>query len=132
MDIGLRKRDPAGRLRKSKTYRKAFAVVRSSSEIVKTIDGLCIDDRLTFYQFSILFVLNMHGRGLSLMELSDELPHRAPDSSRLVQRLADKGMVIKTHGLEDARIVNITLSPVGKETINRLIPAVEEAIGLLL
>ncbi len=78
---------------------------------------------LTAAQLHTMIMVNMRGQ-LSMNELSDLLGVSPPSTSVMVEKLVEKGILARSHSVEDRRKVNIQISP---QAINDM-KSVEDAI----
>ena len=68
---------------------------------------------ITSQQYNILRILRGAGKPLSTLELRKRMLVKMSDTSRLVDRLILKGMVIKSTCPKDKRLVDISITPAG-------------------
>lgn len=59
-------------------------------------------------------------RGLPSQALGCRLVARVPDVTRLVDRLQDHGLVERTRGAEDKRVVLVAITPQGRSILKKL------------
>lgn len=98
------------------------------SNIVRTETWLC--DRvidfleefgLTLQQFNILRILRDQDTDpLSTRELAERMINKNPDTSRLTDRLIDKGLVRKRRSPEDGRLVQVFITYDGLKIMSRI------------
>jgi len=75
---------------------------------------------LTPQQFNILRILRGAGKPLSTMQIRQRMLDRMSDTSRIVDRLLKKELVIKVICKDDRRLVDITISEKGAALLNEL------------
>jgi len=63
---------------------------------------------------------------LSSREIGQGLNTRVPDVTRLLDRLADKGWVIRERDLENRRVVRTRLTKIGKELVESVANPIKE------
>ena len=78
---------------------------------------------LSVAQMNAISIVSKHGP-LSMGELADQLGITAPSASAMVDRLVEKGILLREHSREDRRKVEVRISPGAV----REIEAVEESI----
>src|SRR4051812_36665208 len=80
---------------------------------------------ITATQYNVLRILRGAGsEGLCRNELRDRMLTRMPDVTRLLDRMEDAGLVERTRGEEDRRMVNTRLTPRALELLSTLDPLV--------
>ncbi|MES2093112.1 MAG: MarR family transcriptional regulator [Actinomycetota bacterium] len=85
---------------------------------------------LSLNEYDVLFNLSRQpGQQLRMKELNRHLLVTQPSVSRLVERLATRGLLAKSHDQDDARGVNVTLTPVGFELFRRVARSHVESIA---
>lgn len=75
---------------------------------------------MTVLQYNALHVIyenDIHEIGLSSREIGEGLNARVPDITRLLDRLMDKGWVIRNRDVENRRVVRTSLTQIGKELV---------------
>jgi DNA-binding MarR family transcriptional regulator len=76
---------------------------------------------LTPTQYNALRILRGAGpRGLCRNEVRDRLVARVPDATRLLDRLADMGLVVRSREGEDRRFVTARITPAGLDLLRAL------------
>lgn len=89
--------------------------------------GMAAED-LTLQQYNVLRILRgAGGGGLPTLEIGERMVERQPGVTRLVDRLVKKGLVERTRGAEDRRLVLCTITSTGLEVLSRLDCVVEDA-----
>jgi DNA-binding MarR family transcriptional regulator len=82
--------------------------------------------QLTLSQYNVLRILRgAHPARLACTEISQRLVTRDPDITRLVDRLADRGLVDRVRDQRDRRVVEIGVTSAGLAVLKQLDPAVE-------
>jgi DNA-binding MarR family transcriptional regulator len=76
---------------------------------------------ITPTQYNVLRILRGAGSaGLCRNELRCRLVDRVPDATRLLDRMADQGLVTRDRDSPDRRFVSNRLTPKGLELVNQL------------
>lgn len=89
--------------------------------------GMAAED-LTLQQYNVLRILRGAGtEGLPTLEIGNRMVERHPGVTRLVDRLVRKGLVDRTRGDEDRRVVRCSITPEGRVVLERLDGVVEAA-----
>ena len=82
------------------------------------------DAGLTHFEFMVLSTLQQaQGSALRTKDLADAVNSTMPRLSRVVGKLADRGLVERSGGTDDARVVNVRLTTAGRRDLVRAVPA---------
>ncbi len=84
------------------------------------IGKLLAEQGLTQQQYNILRILRGSATPLSTLKIRERMLDKMSDTSRIVDRLIAKELVVKTTCAKDKRLVDITLSPKGLSLIDQL------------
>src|SRR5947209_8009891 len=96
-------------------------LARTQDYVQRELVRLLEDNAITAPQYSVLRILRDAGdKGLPCLEIGKRLITRMPEVSRLVDRLAEAGLVERARIEEDGRVVLITVSEPGRELLTRL------------
>ena len=88
---------------------------------------------LTTSQYNVLRILRgSHPAGLTCGEIGERTIARDPDVTRLVDRLAKRGLVKRTRSQTDRRVVEVDITPKGLELLRELDPHVQRMPRALL
>jgi DNA-binding MarR family transcriptional regulator len=131
----------AGRLQQELKQTKAIASLEEESllNIVRTADALMLSvtaslkpNQLSPTQYNVLRILRGAGEaGVSCKDIAARLVARDPDITRLMDRLEQRGLIVRDRAREDRRIVIHRLTKPGNELVNELdrpIAALNKAI----
>ena len=119
-----------GRLRETIKQRRAFrsleaeaflniehtadALMRGLTELLKDVD-------LSPTQYNVLRILRGAGpEGLACGEIAERMVTRDPDITRLLDRLARRGLIERARDGRDRRVVTTTITPAGTELVSHL------------
>jgi DNA-binding MarR family transcriptional regulator len=113
-----------------KRLRKAFAgpetgvfqrIQRTATTLLEDLDGLLEAHGLTTPQYDALRVLFEAGdAGLPSRGVGQRMMSRAPDVTRLLDRLEGQGLVERERDDEDRRVVRARLTAMGHEVLARV------------
>jgi DNA-binding MarR family transcriptional regulator len=82
--------------------------------------------QLTTNQYNVLRILRgSHPAKLASGEIADRMISRDPDVTRLVDRLSRRGLVSRTRGRQDRRVVEVGITDKGREILKQLDAHVE-------
>lgn len=94
-------------------------------------DLLAHHDELTVQQYNVLRILRGAGqKGLPTLEIGARMIERTPGVTRLLDRMEQKGLVVRARSTEDRRQVLCRITEVGTSLLKKLdrpIDALEEA-----
>ena len=75
---------------------------------------------VTIQQYNVLRVLKGAGKPISTSTIRERLLDKMADTSRMVDRLFQKGLVLRQECEYDKRLVDISLSKAGEELLDSL------------
>jgi DNA-binding MarR family transcriptional regulator len=82
---------------------------------------------ITTTQYNVLRILRGAGaRGLCGREVGERLISRVPDVSRLLDRMAEMGLIVKERNPADRRHVTARITPKGRRVLTQATPALVE------
>src|SRR5271165_3992219 len=90
------------------------------------VDGICKRHRLTRPQYNVLRILRgVHPKGHPRCEIAHRMVERAPDITRLVDRLQARGLVRRTRGGDDQRQAMTHITAKGLKLLQAMQPELE-------
>jgi DNA-binding MarR family transcriptional regulator len=99
----------------------SLSILRTAAEIEYQTSETLKPHGLTLTQYNALRILRGAGReGLCRNEVRDRLIAKVPDATRLLDRLEEMGLVIRTREGEDRRFVLTRVTPAGLDLLDRL------------
>lgn len=103
------------------------ALLRSADVVRWSLGRQMAPEDLTLQQYNVLRILRGAGpAGLPTLEIGDRMVERQPGVTRLVDRLVKKGLVERTRGARDRRVVRCSITERGLEVLSCLDGAVEQ------
>ena len=84
------------------------------------IGKMLAEEGVTQQQYNILRILRGSATPLSTLKIRERMLDKMSDTSRIVDRLIAKELVLKNICEKDKRLVDITLSPKGLQLIDQL------------
>lgn len=89
-------------------------IIFTSNWILNKIAVALKPTGLSLQQFNVLSILNGQENQTATVNLiKDRLIDRMPNVSRLLNKLMDKGLIVKERNLSDQRVVYVKLTPEG-------------------
>jgi DNA-binding MarR family transcriptional regulator len=90
------------------------------------VEAICKRHRLTRPQYNVLRILRgLHPKGHPRCEIAQRMVERAPDITRLVDRLQDRGLVRRTRGGDDQRQAITHITAKGLKLLQTIQPELE-------
>ena len=84
------------------------------------IGKMLSEEGVTQQQYNILRILRGSATPLSTLKIRERMLDKMSDTSRIVDRLIAKELVVKNTCEKDKRLVDITLSPKGLQLVDQL------------
>lgn len=104
-----------------------LSVVVAAGTIHDGIDGVCERHGLTRSQYNVLRILRgIYPEGHPRSEIAQRMVERAPDVTRLVDRLQAQGLVRRNRGGSDQRQAIARITPKGLKLVESIQPEMEE------
>ena len=108
------------------------AIARTAALLDRAIAQMLRPHGLTPTQYNVLRILRGAGRdGLPTLEIAARMVERTPGVTRLLDRLEQKGVVVRERSAEDRRQVFRRLTPAGTEllkSLDRAIDALDDGV----
>jgi DNA-binding MarR family transcriptional regulator len=99
----------------------ALNIVRTADMLMLALTVVLKPHLLSATQYNVLRILRGAGRdGASCKEIGQRLVARDPDITRLMDRLEQRGLVVRDRSKEDRRVVRHRLTEAGLELTNEL------------
>jgi DNA-binding MarR family transcriptional regulator len=131
-----------GRLKEELKQKRPFTSVQQEVvlAITRTADLLAVPltevlraEGLSASQYNVLRILRGSApEGLPCGEISERMVRRDPDLTRLLDRLEARGLVERTRGTSDRRVVLATITDEALQLLATLDPAVERSLQQVL
>jgi DNA-binding MarR family transcriptional regulator len=123
-----------GRLNREIKQKKPFtslqeevvlAMTRTADQLAAPMNELLRDANLSLSQYNVLRILRGAGEdGLPCGEISERMVRRDPDLTRLLDRLESRGVVTRSRGTTDRRVVRASITREGL----RLLASLDEPL----
>lgn len=75
---------------------------------------------ITMQQYNVLRILRGAGEPITTSVIRERMLDKMSDTSRMVDRLHSKGLVVRSTCPSDKRLVDVTLSDTGRELLSQL------------
>ena len=114
------------------TYRTQFSigylVKRAHSMMLDVMEPLFEDHGFSFIQYVILALLR-DGLAVNPKDICSQYRHDSGALTRVIDQLAERGLLERVRRDRDRRKVELKLTPAGRETIEGLIPLVVDKLN---
>ncbi len=101
-------------------------LLKAAGHVQQALTEVCAAYDITHDQYNVLRILRgARPAGLPRYEVAERLISRAPDVTRLLDRLERQGLVERTRSAEDRRLSLSTISRDGLRLLDRLDPQIE-------
>lgn len=123
-------------IRQKKPFRNAYQ--RAIVNMIYTANWLTDQLRahlkpygITIQQYNVLRILRGADKPLSTSDIRERLLDKMADTSRMVDRLCQKGLVERSTCEQDKRLVDVTLSAEGEKLLEKM-DALDDAMDQLI
>jgi DNA-binding MarR family transcriptional regulator len=117
------------------TYRSqlgvGYLVKRAHSMMIDIMEPVFAQVGFTFIQYVIMSWLR-DGIAVNPKDICTQFRHDSGALTRVIDQLAERGLVERARRDRDRRKVELQLTPLGLETIERLVPLVVDKLNLVL
>jgi DNA-binding MarR family transcriptional regulator len=117
------------------TYRAqssvGYLIKRSSSLILDVLEPVFEAHGFTFVQYQVLAWLR-DGIAVNPKDICAQFRHNSGALTRVIDQLAERGLLERSRRDRDRRKVELELTPAGREVIESLVPLVVEKLNLAL
>lgn len=114
---------------RSHAHELAIGLLRTAASVRREMDRGLEGSGLSGAQYNVLRILRGAGdEGLPTLEVRDRLIDAAPGVTRLVDKLAAAGLIVRERTANDRRQVMCRITPTGRAMLERHDPLVHAAI----
>ncbi len=110
------------------THEAVLGLLVAAAELRGRFDRVCAAHGITRGQYNVLRILRGHPEGYPRGEITARLVERAPDVTRLIDRLEREGLVERTRGESDRRHSITCITRPGLDLLERIQPAMAAAM----
>jgi len=106
-----------------------LSMMRTADQLAVPMTEVLRQEGLSLSQYNILRILRGAGAdGLPCGEISERMVRRDPDLTRLLDRLETRGLVTRSRGTTDRRVVRASIAEEGLALLESLDATVEETV----
>ena len=107
-----------------------LSLLVAANTLKDMMDELCESYRITRPQYNVLRILRgVHPQGHARCEIARRMLDRAPDVTRLVDRLQASGFVKRSRGREDQRQAVTSITAKGLRLLDKMQPEIDAVVG---
>ena len=115
------------------TQEAVLSLLLAANALNDLLDDVCEKHRITRPQYNVLRILRgVHPKGHPRCEIARRMIERAPDITRLVDRLQARGLVKRRRGDDDLRQAMTCITAKGLKLLEAMQPEIESASEALL
>ena len=104
-------------------------LMRTADQLVVPLAEVLREANLSLSQYNILRILRGAGAdGLPCGEITERMVRRDPDLTRLLDRLEARGLVERSRGTTDRRVVLATIAKEGERLLDALDDPIKKAV----
>lgn len=113
---------------KSEHHKLAANILHTAGWLTYNDSRLCRDFGLTIQQYNLLKILKMqHPVPATVNSLTEQMPDKTSNASRIVERLHAKGLVSRSISERDRRSVDVAITGKGLGILERLEPVIDQS-----
>ena len=106
---------------KSEYQKAAINITHTYNWMSKLIDDYFVENDLTPQQYNVMRILRgQHPKTSNLKLIKERMLDRMSDVSRIIDKLYQKGYVMRVQSLSDRRNVDLTITDKGLKTLKNL------------
>jgi DNA-binding MarR family transcriptional regulator len=105
-----------------------YLLKRVGNQLATTFDRELAQYEMTHAQLGIFFKL-LHGHAHTAADLARELMTDAGAMTRMLDRLEEKDFVQRTRSSEDRRVIEVALTPKGKQMADQMTAVAVDALN---
>ncbi len=103
---------------KNEKVKAMLNIIYSANWINSQLNSFFKCFELSHQQFNILRILNGANTPLKVQTIKDRMVERAPNATRLMDKLCNKELIERVQCPEDRRVVHIIITKKGKDLLN--------------
>src|SRR5688500_2300934 len=114
----------------SSAQEAVVSLLVAAGHVQRALAEVCARHGITHDQYNVLRILRgAHPRGHPRYEVAERLIDRAPDVTRLLDRLERQGLVERARSDEDRRLSLSRITGEGLELLDRMAPEIDAVHG---
>lgn len=111
------------------TYKDiVVGMMRAGLEATEAIASVLKPQELSLQQFNVLRILRgQKGKMATLQDVQSQMIHKMSNTTRIIDRLIEKGLVSRNTCSENRRKIDLCITPKGLELLATLDPVIAQA-----
>lgn len=105
---------------KNEKVKAMLNIIYSANWINSQLNSFFKSFELSHQQFNILRILNGANEPLKVQIIKNRMVERAPNATRLMDKLCNKELIERVQCPEDRRVVHIIITKKGKDLLNEI------------
>jgi len=111
----------------SREHEAHLSIVRTAAILTDDVEKFLRPYGITATQYNVLRILRgAEPDGLCRNEVRDRMLTRMPDMTRLLDRMEDAGLIVRSRELDDRRMVQTKIAVAGRKLLAEIDDAVEQ------
>jgi DNA-binding MarR family transcriptional regulator len=94
-------------------------IMYTNNWVVERLKAIFELENITMQQYNVLRIVRGATKAISTLQIRQRMIDKMSDTSRIVDRLAIKGLLKKSNNEFDKRLVDVTLSTKGKNLLSK-------------
>ena len=100
---------------------KALINIKYTANWLDTIGNEVLKPtKISVQQYNILRILRGAGKAITVNSVKERMIQKSPNSTRLMDKLCDKGLIARRRCENDRRVVYVEITQLGLETIAKI------------
>ena len=108
-----------------------LGLMMAATTVIDAVDAVCQKHGVTRAQYNVLRILRGAPEGHARCEIASRLIERAPDVTRMIDRLLQQGMIERRASDKDRRLSIAKITRKGLNLLDRMQPEVDEVTARL-
>ncbi len=109
------------------------SLVVATDQLTRATDAVCLGHGITGDQYNVLRILRgAHPEGHPRCEITRRLMRAAPDVTRMLDRLARRGLIRRERSAEDRRLSVARITPKGLTLLKEMQPEMDATLADVL
>ncbi len=100
-----------------------YLIRRASKLVISQVEALFAEQDISFTQYVVLVLLR-DNLASTASDICQQLGYDTGALTRVIEQLRRRGLIERKRNIKDKRIISLSLSPLGRETIENFCPLV--------
>ncbi|WP_111709297.1 MarR family winged helix-turn-helix transcriptional regulator [Lutibacter citreus] len=100
---------------------KAFLNLKFTANYFENIENMMFKPfKISSQQYNILRILRGAKKAITVKTVKERMVQKSPNATRLMDKLCDKGLIVRTRCENDRRVVYVQINEKGLELLNKI------------